>query len=93
MREIISYPAFYTQAELLSILKFNFRILIGQTFSPTAVCAADNAAPIWNLDHHLEEADGDATAFDHRIAIDLRRIRRLHFTSLSLQGRRGGNQL
>ena len=91
MCEIISYPTFYTQAELLSILKFNFRILIGQTFSPTAVCAADNAAPIWNLDHHLEEADGDATASDHRIAIDSRRIRRLHFTSQSLQGRRDGS--
>ena len=48
MCEIISYPTFYTQAELLSILKFNFRILIGQTFSPTAVCAADNAAPTTN---------------------------------------------
>ncbi len=42
MREIISYPTFYAQAELLSILKFNFRILIGQTFSPRAVWSAEN---------------------------------------------------
>ena len=42
MCEIISYPTFYTQTELLSILKFNFRILIGQTFSPTAVWSAEN---------------------------------------------------
>ena len=49
------------------------------------------AAPIWNLDHHLEEADGDATASDHRIAIDSRHFCRLHFTSQSLQGRRDGS--
>ena len=42
MREIISYLTFYTQAQLLKILKFNFRILIVQTFRLTAVLTAEN---------------------------------------------------
>ena len=47
MRYIISYPALYTQAQLLRILKLNFRILIAQTFWLAAVPATN--LPRWVL--------------------------------------------
>ena len=62
MCEIIPYPTFYTQAELLRILKFNFRILIGQTFSPTAVCAVFRS-------EHFAASWPEASNWTHRNAI------------------------